>query len=180
MQASGHRRQTRTHHDTPIEALGTYSDHNVAPIALQNLASADHKTVRMSARVLALAIPRTQRLLVVDLPDCVTLTCGAALVAPDVVPAEEDSIARNDLAGFQQCDVSDDDFVYINNALVARADNLDATFFLLLVQSLELTLLLPVVDRADKDLRAPMRSMMGRKIPNERVWKVSKNESSAQ
>ena len=70
--------------------------------------------------------------------------------------------------------------MHINNTFVARADNLDATFFLLLVQSLELTLLLPVVDRADKDLRAPMRSMMGRKIPNERVWKVSKNESSAQ
>ena len=163
MQASGHRRQTRTHHDTPIEALGTYGDHNVAPIALQNLAPADHETVRVPARVLAVPVSRTEGLLVVDLPDRIALTRGTTFVAPDVVSAEEDSIARDDLTRLQQRDVANDHFVHIDDALVARADDLHATFFLLLVEGLELTLLLPVVDRADKDLRAPTQSeMVGR------------------
>lgn len=60
--------------------------------------------------------------------------------------------------------------MHINNTLVARTDDLDATLLLLVVEGLELPLLLPVVDRADKDLWAPNDS---------RIWKVSKNESNA-
>ena len=94
--------------------------------------------------------------------------------------AKEDTVARNDLSRLQKHDVPNDELVHADLTLDASTDDLDGALVLLRVEDTELTLLLPVVDRADKDLRAPMRSMMGRKIPNERVWKVSKNESSAQ
>ena len=66
---------------------------------------------------------------------------------------QEDTIARDDFAGFDQGDVTDDDVMDLDDLLDTTANDLDAALFLLLVQCLELALLLVVVDGPDADLK---------------------------
>ena len=90
---------------------------------------------------------------VADLPDGIGFTGGTGLVALDVVALQADTIARDDFAGFNQGDVTDDDVMDLDDRLDTTANDLDTAFFLLLVQCLELALLLVVVDGPDADLK---------------------------
>ena len=91
--------------------------------------------------------------LVRQLLDRVRLAGRARLVALDVVPREEDSVAGDNLAWLYECDVSDHDFLDVQNHLDAVPDHFDTALIFLLVEYLELTFLLPVVKGTDHDLR---------------------------
>ena len=88
-----------------------------------------------------------------DLLDEVSLASSTGLVTLDVVTREEDTIARKDLTRLEHSNVADDDVFDVDDSLLATTDDFDAAFFFLLVELLELTLLLPIVQRADHDLR---------------------------
>lgn len=64
---------------------------------------------------------------------------------------DEDAVDGNDLSRLEDSDVTDEDVVDRDRLLVARPNDLHATVVLLSVELLELLLLLPVIDRADKD-----------------------------
>ena len=91
--------------------------------------------------------------LIADLPDGIGFTGGTGLVALDVVALQEDTITRDDFAGFDQGDVADNDVMDLDDRLDTTANDLDTALFLLLIQCLELALLLVVVDRPDTDLK---------------------------
>ena len=150
-----------THHDTTVEALLTDGDDDVLAITFENLGTRDHETVgvsvggveSMDVSTLALGLfPEHDTVIVADLLDGVGLSGRPGFVALDVVAGNEDAITRNDLTGFEEGDITDEEFLDVDNVLDARPDNLDATFLLLVVEDAELPLLLPIVERTNHHL----------------------------
>ncbi len=138
-----------THHDTTVEALGANSDNDISAIALENLGTGYDKAVGVAV---LLTLRRLHQVIVGNLPDSVGLAGSATLVAFDIMAGEEDAVARYDLTGFQQGYVADYDLLDVDNLLNVVTNDLDATFFLLLIQRLELALLLEVVEGTDHNL----------------------------
>ena len=149
-----------TSHDTTVERTLADGDDNIRADTFKNFAPADEEAIGMleAFRVLLpiglsqlALVERLHAVRVLRLADDVALARRAGLVAAHVVPAEEDAVAGDDLAGLEERDVADDDGVHADAARDARADDGDRALVLLRAQHAELALFLPVRERADED-----------------------------
>ena len=93
-------------------------DNNIRADTFKNLAPADEEAIGMLEAVRVLLPIAVAQLALVErlhaerilrLADDVALARRARLVAAHVVPAEEDAVAGDDLAGLEERDVADDD-----------------------------------------------------------------------
>ena len=151
-----------TLHATTIETVLTYSDDDVLAVPFKDFGAGNHETVgaggggieRISARVLASGpFPMSNAIFVADLLDSVELPSCVGLVGLDVVAGNEDAITRDDLARLEKGDITDKQFLNVNDAFDTRADHLDATFVLFIAEIPELPFLLPIVEGASYHLR---------------------------
>ena len=136
-------RKPHTHHDSTVETLRTDRNDDVAAVPFENLATRNHEAVRVREHISFLL--RLHAFLVADFSDSIGFTGSPTLIATNVVPGEEDTVARDNFTRLYQRNVADDDLTNINDPLNAATDDLNSTLFLLFVQCLELTFLLPVV-----------------------------------
>lgn len=132
-----------THHDTTVEALGSYGDYDITAVPFEHFATRYHEAVSVPRFFALVVYPNA--FLIADLPDRVGLAGCTALVTAHIVARQEDAIAGDNFARFNQRDVSYNNVMDVDDAFGSIANNLDPTFLFLLVQSLELSLLLPVV-----------------------------------
>ena len=65
---------------------------------------------------------------------------------------DEDTVAGEDLTGLEEGNIADEQFLDVDNALDPVMDDLDASFFLLVVKDTELLLLLPIIKGASHKL----------------------------
>jgi len=150
-----------THHDTTVETLLTDGNDDVLAITFEDLGTRNHKAVGvgvggvecMDVGTLALGLfPEHDAVVVADLLDGVRLSGRPGFVALDVVAGNEDAVAQNDLARLEEGDITDEEFLYVDDALDTGPDDLDATLLLLVVEDTDLPLLLPIIKRTNHDL----------------------------
>ena len=91
-------------------------------------------------------LPEGDAIVIGDLFYGVGLSGCARLVAFDVVTGDEDTVAGEDLTGLEEGDIADEQFLDVDNAFNAVTDDLDTSFFLLVVEDAELSLLLPIIE----------------------------------
>ena len=87
------------------------------------------KSIHVSALVPGLFSKGNANAVVDDLLDGVGLSSCARLVALDVVTGNKDTIAGDNLAGFEESNIANEQVLDVDDALDSGANNLDATFF---------------------------------------------------
>ena len=163
--ASRNRKETfsaeRTHHDTAVEAVRSDSDNDVFAVTIQDLGARNHETIGISisgvesVNVGTLASgPLTERdaIFVSGLFDGVRLSSCIGFIAFDIVAGNENTITGDNLTRLEEDDVTDKQFLDVDDALGTGADHLDATSLLLAFEDQELPFLLPIIDGTDRDL----------------------------
>jgi len=145
-----------------VGTLLTDGDNDVLAVAFENLGTRNHKAVGVgvggvecvNVGTLALGLfPEHDTIVIGDLLDRVRLSGRPRFVALDVVARNEYAVTQNDLTGFEKDDITNEEFLDVDDALDTEADDLDATLFLLLVvEDAELPLLLPIVEGANDHL----------------------------
>jgi len=107
----------------------------------------------MNINTLALGLfSEGNALAVADLFDSVGFSGRAGLVALDIVAGDEDTITRDNLAGLEDGNVTDEKFLDVDNAFNTAANNLGTWLLLLVVENAELFLLLPIVEGTNHHL----------------------------
>jgi hypothetical protein len=127
--------------------------------------------------IIVYSLPDGATFVVRDLPDGVWLACCARLVAFDVIPAQEDTITRDNFARLKDGDVTHNDvllndfevskvrgrcetYLDVNCTLYAVTYDFDGSFVFLVIKDLELPFLLPIVDGTNDDLTMPSAAGM--------------------
>ena len=106
------------------------------------------ESVRVGALVPGL-FSKGNAIVVGNLLDGVGLSSRAGLVALDVVTGNKDTVAGDNLTGLKESNVANEQVLDVDDALDSGANNLDAAFFLLVVENAELSFLLPIIEGAD-------------------------------
>jgi len=152
----------RTHHGTTVETLLAHSDDDVLAITVEDLGAGNHEAVGvgvegigcMDIGTLGLGLfPRYDTVIIANLLDGVGLSGCPGFIALDIVAGNEDTVTGYDLTGFKEGDITDEQFLDVDDALDTGPDNLDATFLLLVVEDMELPSLLPVTKGVNRNLR---------------------------
>ena len=153
--------KARTHHDMTVETLLTNSYDNVLAITFKDLGARNHETIRvrvggiesMTVDTLAFGLlPEGNALVVGNLFDSIGLSSCAGFVTLDVVTRNEDAVAGDDLTGLKEGDVTDKQFLDVDDAFDTEANNLDTPLLLLVIENAELSLLLPIIEGTNHDL----------------------------
>ena len=74
------------------------------------------------------------------------------LVAFNVMTGDADTVAGEDLTRLEEGDITDEQFLDVDNALDPVMDDLETSFFLLVVKDTELSILLPITKGANHNL----------------------------
>ena len=97
-------------------------------------------------------LSESNTLIVVDLLYSVRFSSRTRLVASDVVTGDEDAVAWDNLARLEEGNITDEQFLDVNDMFDAATDDLDPSFLLLVVEDTKLSLLLPIVERTNHHL----------------------------
>ena len=148
-----------THHDITVKILLTNNCDNALAITSKNLGARNHETIcvciggieSMTINTLAFGmLPEGNTLIVGNLLDGIRLSSCTGFITLDIVTRDEDAVAGNDLTRLKEGNVTDKQFLDSDDTFNTEANNLDTP--LLVIENLELSLLLPIIEGTDHDL----------------------------
>lgn len=96
------------HHQSTVERDGTNGNNDVFSDTFRDFGTRQQETVLLGLFARLEVVPFGDAVFVGELLDQVGFTSGAGFIALDVVAAQKDTIDGDDLSGFENADITDD------------------------------------------------------------------------
>ena len=155
------------HHQSTVERGGTDGNDDVFSDTFGDFGAGQQETILLCLFARLEVVSLGDTVFVGVLFDQVGFTSGTGFVALDIVAAQKDTVNRNNLSGFKNADVTDDNVLGkgsararmlcrgtnlgVDDKFFATTNNITSSVVLFLIEFLELQFLLIIVDGSDHD-----------------------------